>query len=61
MEYILCQLKYVGKSEIAFNLGLNNHKSDVFDKIVIPACIHFAQDKHRFNKYPTFTLKPKKP
>ena len=69
MKCVLCKLKYVGKSETAFNLRLNIHRSDVFDRNSIPACSHFAQDKHRFNKHATFTLtesitntrKPKKP
>ena len=56
MECVLCKLRYVGKSETPFNLHLNNHRSDIFDRNLIPACCHFPQDKHRFNKHAKFTL-----
>ena len=52
----LCKFKYVGKSEISFNLGLNNNRSDIFDRNTIPACRHFVQDKYRFNRHAKFTL-----
>ena len=44
------------KSETPFNLLLNNLRSHVFDKYAILACLHFAQDKHRFNEHAKFTL-----
>ena len=51
MECVLCRLQYAEKSETPFNLCLNNHTSDVFDRNAIPTCRHFAQDKHRFNQH----------
>ena len=56
MKCTLCKFKYVGKSEISFNLGLNNNRSDIFDRNTIPACRHFVQDKYRFNRHAKFTL-----
>ena len=56
MDCVLCKLQYVGKSETLFNLRLNNDRSDVFDRNAIPACYHFDQDKHGFNKHAKFTL-----
>lgn len=33
-----------------------DYRSNVFDRNVISACRHFAQNKHRFNKHAKFTL-----
>ena len=38
MECILCKIQYVGKSEIPFNLRLNNRRKDVNNSKAIPAC-----------------------
>ena len=35
MECVLCKLQCVGKPETPLNLRLNNHKSDVFCRVVI--------------------------
>ena len=56
MECAFYKSQYVGKSETPFNLCLNNCRFDLFNRNTIPACCHFSQDKHRFNKYPKFTL-----
>ena len=34
-----------------FNLCLNNHISNIFDRNAIPACCHFAEDKRRSNEH----------
>ena len=36
--------------------GKKNHRSDVSDPNVIPACHYYAQCNHDFNTYPKFTL-----
>ena len=55
-EFVLCKLQYVEKSEIQFTSSLDNHRPDVFDRNIIPACRHFAQGKHKFSKHVKFTL-----
>lgn len=38
MVFVLLKLQYVGKSEAALNLRLNNHRFDVFGRNAIPTC-----------------------
>ena len=43
MDCTLCNKKYVGKAETAFNIRLNNHKKDNKDPNAILACRHFRR------------------
>ena len=56
MKCILCKIQYVGKSEIPFNLKLNNHRKDVNNPKAISACSHFKIHGHNFMKHAKFTL-----
>ena len=56
MEYMLCKIQYVGKSETPFNLRLNNHRKDVNNPKAIPACSHFKIPGHNFMKPANFTF-----
>ena len=42
--------------ETPFNLRLNNHRKDVNNSKVIPACNHFKIHGHNFMKHAKFTL-----
>ena len=57
MECIIYKVQYAGKSEIPFNLRLNNHRKDLNNPKAIPACNHFKILDHNFTKHATFTLK----
>ena len=48
MECILCKIQYVGKSEIPFNLRLNNHRKDVNNPNTISACGPMKIHGHNF-------------
>ena len=54
----LCKTQYVGKSETAFNVRLNNHRKDARNPRddTIPACKHFHGNNHDFNKHARFTI-----
>ena len=56
MECRLCSIQYVGKSETPFNIRLNNHRKDVKRSDSIPACQHFNNNRHEFNRDAKFTL-----
>ena len=56
MEYILCKIQYVGKSENPINLRLNNHRKNVNNPKAIPACNNFKIHGHSFMKHAKFTL-----
>ena len=56
MECILCKNQYVGKSETPYNFRINNHRRDVNNPKVIPACYHFKTLGHNFMKHVKFTL-----
>ena len=56
MEYILCKIQYVRKSETHFNLRLNNHRKDVNNPKAISACSHYKIHGHNFMKHSKFTL-----
>ena len=43
MEYILCKIQYVGKSENPFNLRLNNYRKDANNPKAIPVCNNFKK------------------
>ena len=56
MEWILCKIQYVKKSNIPFNLRLNSHRKDVYNPKAIPACNHFKIHGHNLMKHAKFTL-----
>ena len=43
-EFILCNIQYVGKAEVAFNLRLNNHRKDSKGADPNLACNHNFKD-----------------
>ena len=38
-------VEYVGKSEISFNIRLNNHRNDIKNPNAIEACKHFNNNE----------------
>ena len=52
----MCSIQYVGKSETPFNIRLNNHRKDVKRSDSIPACQHFNNNRHEFNRDAKFTV-----
>ena len=56
MECMLCNKKYTGKSETAFNSRLNNHGRDVNKQNSHQAGQYFQLPGHNFNKHAKFTL-----
>ena len=56
MECILCNKKYVGKTETSFNIRLNNHRKDVKKVNTIMICKHFSEESHNFDKHAKFTI-----
>ena len=55
-ECILCNLQYVGESEISFNIRLNNHWKNVGKPKAIPSCAHFRKEVHNFIQHTKFTF-----
>ena len=56
LECALCKVQYVGKSETAFNIRLNNNRKDVSNPKSIPVDLHFRKPWHSFNLHAKFTL-----
>ena len=57
IECTLCNLQYVGKHEILFNIRLkNNHRKDVNDPKAILADKHFQKSGPRSNEHARFTI-----
>ena len=58
MECRKCKTQYVGKCETAFNIRLNNHRTNAYHPTndSIPACKHFHGDGHDFNRDAKFTI-----
>ena len=60
LEYYICNIQSVGRSETWFNIRLNNRK-DVKSPNAIPACKHFNRHDHDFksqkNNYQKTTKK----
>ena len=54
MECSLYKIQYVGKTKTPFNIGLNNHRSDLSNPNAISACLHFALDGYNFNIHTKF-------
>ena len=52
----VCQLKYVGKSRIPFNIRFNNHRKDAKSQASILACKHFNKQNQNFQQPAEFTL-----
>ena len=44
LEYILCNIQHIGKSETSFNIRLNNHRKDVSNPKAIPVCAQFRTE-----------------
>ena len=55
-ECILCNFQYVGKSETAFNIRLNNHRKDIKKRNTIEVCKHFNNNEHTFSKHVKFII-----
>ena len=47
IECILSKFQYVGKSEIFFNLRLNNRRKDFHNAKAISECLHFKTHDHK--------------
>ena len=56
LESELCKIQYLGKTEAAFNIRLNNHGKDVKDHKAIPVDKHFNQTGHNFNLHAKFII-----
>ena len=52
LEYILCNIEHIGKSETSFDIRLNNHRKDVSNPKAIPVCVHFRTEGHNFVQHP---------
>ena len=58
MQCRKCSIQYVGKTETPFNHRLNNHRNNAYrpKQDTIPACRHFTENNHDFNRDAKFTL-----
>lgn len=58
LECRKCHIQYVGKTETPFNHRLNNHRNNAYRPKLdtIPACKHFNNSGHDFNKDAKFTI-----
>ena len=56
MECTLCHIQYIGKSEIQFNLVLNNHRKNVNRQNAPLLDQHFKLLGHNFNQHAKFNL-----
>ena len=56
MKCTLCKIQNVGKSEISFNIRLNNRRIDVRKPDALLACRHFQDRNQTFNKHEKFTI-----
>ena len=56
MECTLCSKQYIGKTETALNIRLNNHKKDTKNSNKILAFKHFQQQGHNFNSHTKFII-----
>ena len=50
LQFRICQLQNIGKSETPFNIRLNNHKKDAKSEASILAGKHFNEQNHNFQK-----------
>ena len=58
LECSLCKRQYIGKSEIALNIRLNNHCNDIYKTNTPEADKHFRLPSYCFNRHAKFTLIP---
>ena len=56
LECKLHHIQYIGKSETPFNIRLNNHRKDVKNPNSIPACKHFNEQGHIYERDAKFIL-----
>ena len=58
MECKKCKIQYVGKTRNSFNTRLNDHRSNAYNPTEdsIPACLHFHNNTHDFNRDAKFTI-----
>ena len=56
LECNLHHIQYIGKSETPFNIRLNNHRKDVKNPNSIPACKHFNEQGHIYERDAKFIL-----
>ena len=56
MECTLCNKQYVGKTETAFNIRLNNQRKDTQNSNAILPCRHFQEQGHNFNSQTKFII-----
>ena len=56
IEYLKCQIQYVGKSESEFNGRLNKHRKELTRIDSIPASNHFDIEGNNFNVHAKFIL-----
>ena len=56
LECIMRKIQYVRKSEISFNIRLNNHRKDIKKPHAIEACKHFSNNEHTFRKRGKFII-----
>ena len=56
MECTLCNKKYIGNAETAFNVRLNNHRKDTKNPNTILACSNFQQQDRNFNSHAKFIV-----
>ena len=56
LECIMSKIQYVGKSEISFNIRLNNDRKDIKKPNVIEACKYFNNNEHTFSKHDKFII-----
>ena len=52
----MCQIQYIAKSKISFNIRLNNHRKDVKKPNVTEACKNFNNNEHTFSKHGKFII-----
>ena len=57
LECYIWNIQYVGKSEITFNIKVNNHRKDVKNYNAIPACKYFNRHYHDFINHGKFIIK----
>ena len=51
VQYVMCKIQYVEKSETSLNIKLNYHRKDI-----IKACGHFKNNEHTFSKHGKFII-----
>ena len=52
----MCKIQYVGKSEISFNIRLNNHRKEIKKPNAIETCKRFNNNGHPLSKHGKFII-----